>query len=357
MNAQREVRLAERVWETWYGFGLPGDDAVATGVVAAMTLFVQEKDGPDLTKVYTVAPDDYVIKALKEIWSFFWLVRPDLAMRVGPYADWLNEDALDPGKVRACAAVARTAAKQGVFHMDEVDVIGTVYTMGRSDSAKQARGEYYTPLPVCQLMAEMTMPDLQPGQSINDPCAGHGGMFLGAATALRRRDADPADFTWIGNDISPISVAGLAVNAHRWGLGRNVIIGCADTLREPDWITRAVQEQNAAIDQRNHTVQAARMLAVLRHVEGLVNGEPASGDGDETAPHLVPVAPIEPPADPTPAWTLDSGDLFGQWCGRCGKEGHTDDFCPNDEPTPKARIARVPKSRLREPADDAPALF
>lgn|GEM_PF-3172829 len=60
-----------------------------------------------------------------------------------------------------------------------------------------------------------------------------------------------------------VAVAGLAVNSHIWGLGRQVVIGCANTLAESDWGMRALREQREAIEAQHTRVKAVEAIGVL----------------------------------------------------------------------------------------------
>jgi hypothetical protein len=295
------VKVADRVADAWYGQGRPGDDAAALGVVAALTLLVwphtalEHKTEADAAeKLILDSTDGEIADLLAHTWRCFYWARPDLCRLVGPFASWHDADEPDPGMVRAAAAVARAAVKAGIWggRCDD-DVIGTVWTSGmRSDKARQARGEYYTPPAVTELMARMTLDDVEPGQSICDPCAGTGGMFLGAATALRSAGKDPADNVWYGADISAVSVAGLAVNCHVWGLGRNVFLAVADTLADPEWPGRAEEDNRIAWSMAKDRARLAAVLAVT------------SGP--------VPSQPEPEPRTPRPVPPGEQGELFAE---------------------------------------------
>jgi len=104
---------------------------------------------------------------------------------------------------------------------------------------------------------------LAPGQSICDPAAGTGGLLRAAAEVLRADGKAPHEFRWYACDIAPLAVAGLAVNAHVWGLGSQVVIACADALAEPDWNERAAEEQMAAVKAQESRLAGAALLAAL----------------------------------------------------------------------------------------------
>ena len=247
------------------------------GVIAALTLMIQPAEVPAHPQEVAAAkrlilgadPAQFT-SLLKQTWATFAILRPELCMRCGPFAAWLDEEPPSAYTAEGAIAAARTAIKAGLWDHDysDQDIIGTVYTGMRPDKARQARGEYYTPPAITHLMGAMLMGEHpEPGQSIMEPAAGTGGMLHGMADAIRAKGGNPADHTWYAADISPVSVAGLAVNCHVWQLGPNVVLAVANTLAEPDWPGRALREQQAARDNMRLTVQCARMLALLNPPE------------------------------------------------------------------------------------------
>lgn len=305
------MKVAEAVDEAWYGAGRPcSDDAIPLGVVAALALFrnaaggvAQMIPGPDgghpanmqimcrgrdmpvgvdIRDFLMACPDYWITQFLKEVWQFFWIIRPELAMHCGPLANWLNgEEEPDKHIGRACARVARAAIKAGLLNecgggwalAQLQDVLGVTYTNMRSGTARRGRGEFYTPPAICKMMAMMSLMgnngkmDLQPGMSIMEPSAGTGGMFLGAMQAMVEDGLDPADYRWFANDISEVPVAALAVNCHIWGLGPCVVLSVADSLANPDWQHQAIRDQIAAIEHRDALWKGAQFLAILRQLE------------------------------------------------------------------------------------------
>ncbi|MFD0576134.1 N-6 DNA methylase [Dactylosporangium darangshiense] len=115
------------------------------------------------------------------------------------------------------------------------------------------------PQPVAEALARMLhVADATPGQSIADPAAGTGIMLWAAAHILRQHGKDPADYHWYANDIDPLAAACLAVNAHLWALGPNVLIGCADGL-DPAWPHYAAVDRATGLD----IARTARAFAAL----------------------------------------------------------------------------------------------
>jgi hypothetical protein len=265
-------KVAEAAERGWHSVGASSDVGVGVGVVAAIALLgKRDADGPDPAEQILGSSDEEIAQMLREVWCLFTIARPELAFRCGPFGEWLNADPLDRHLVASTGAVARAAVKAGLLELTldpealrEVDLLGHLYTMLQSQSARQARGEFYTPPSVAEMTARISLAGVAPGSSICDPTAGTGGLLRAAAQTLRSEGKDPHEFRWFGCDISPVAVAGLAVNAHIWGLGPQVVIGCANTLAEPDWEAKALREQRAAIEAQNSRARVATLIAATR---------------------------------------------------------------------------------------------
>lgn len=274
-------RVAAAVDRAWHGAGAGSDEGVCVGVIAALSLLGSaDPEGPDPGEQILALDDDEVAQLLGEIWALFTISRPELAFRCGPFSEWLNPEEPDRHLLAGAGEVARAAVESGLFELTldldvarQVDLLGTVYTNMRTHSAKAARGEFYTPPQIAEFMALMTLGDLAPGQSICEPTAGTGGLLRALASALRADGRDPGEYRWYACDISPVAVAGLAVNAHIWGLGRQVVIGCANSLAEPDWEVRALREQREAIEAQRARMETAEALGAMR---ALLAGELSS---------------------------------------------------------------------------------
>lgn len=270
---QKKVdRVARAVDQAWHGAGAGGDLGVCVGVIAALSLAGRaDPDGPDPADQILALGDSDVAQLLGEVWAMFTICRPDLAFRCGPFGEWLNAEEPDPHLLAGAGAVARAAVKSGLLELTldldaarQVDLLGHVYTMMRSHGSRKASGEFYTPAAVAEMNARMTLGGLAPGRSICDPCVGTGGLLRAAAWVLRCDGRDPGDYVWYGCDISPVAAAGLAVNAHIWGLGRRVVIGCANSLAEREWEVRARRERQGAIEAQRSRVKSAEMIAAMR---------------------------------------------------------------------------------------------
>jgi hypothetical protein len=274
-------KVADAAERAWSGAGAGSDVGACVGVVAAISLLgKRDADGPDPAEQILGSSDEEITQLLSEVWCLFTIARPELAFRCGPFGEWLNIDPLDRHLLAGASAVARAAVKAGLLELTldlgaarEVDLLGQLYTQMQSAGARQARGEFYTPPQVAEMMASISLSGVGSASSICDPTAGTGGLLRAAAQVLRGDGKDPHEFRWYGCDVSTIAVAGLAVNAHIWGLGRQVVIGCADSLAEPDWAERAVREQREAIEAQRSRMETA---AALGAVELLLAGVESS---------------------------------------------------------------------------------
>lgn len=209
---RRALEIGEAVAERWHNRHGGTAIEVPIGVVAALSL-IREKDpnGPDLKTQILTQDGPQLIEMLREIWSMHWMHRPDLIERARILHEWLNDE-VDEYRMHAVQAVAETALKRGLFdltaHEDPflrsaTDVLSPVMMCLRSQGARQGLGEYHTPAPVADAMADMLaagqVMDIslavdapRTGQHIHDPCAGSGGCcarppstFANAGTTLR----------------------------------------------------------------------------------------------------------------------------------------------------------------------------
>lgn len=118
------------------------------------------------------------------------------------------------------------------------DLLGFYYMEIGSKSSKNARGEFYTPPNVSELMAQMIGDH---GQAIarrkpitlNEPCCGAGGMVLAFAKQFApKSDGDPSYVDLVRatcQDISPLSCDMCYINTTLWGIPARIIWG--DTLK------------------------------------------------------------------------------------------------------------------------------
>ncbi|MEV0444984.1 hypothetical protein AB0I84_21600 [Streptomyces spectabilis] len=274
--------IAEAVSYAWH-HNQGGDGIeVPLGVVATLALWPLR--GPDayLAADWWLSLDDtQLLKAFRECWAHWWIIRPDLIDRATPLHKWVDDE--DPHPRRACAvrAVVEAALTLGLLHLTSsdnadsrstTDVMGALLTIMRSPGARDSLAEVHTPPCLAELMACMVLDDveLRPGMSFDEPAGGTGGMYRAAAQALRDRGLDPHNVGWSLTDIDPVAAAGAAVNAIIWDLGPHVLIACADTLVEGNPRARAAKEARESWARRDRLQSQAAFLAALKRTRALV---------------------------------------------------------------------------------------
>jgi hypothetical protein len=263
----RAFRVAEAAATAWQSAEGSGGPAIPLGVVAALSL-VAAGEPPDPGERITGldAPGFGVL--LRHIWAHFAIARPELCIRVGPLARWLEdatETQLGHGLAVARAVIGTgelfTAPEQNL--VKQTDVLGCVYQALCNPHASKIRGEVYTSPDVADLIVRVKLGDARPhpGQVIVEDCAGTGALIRAVAQLLRKRSIDPQSMHWYAVDNDPVAVAALAVNAAVWGLGPHVVVGLADILTEPEWTARAHAEQARALRLHALRLTMAQVLA------------------------------------------------------------------------------------------------
>lgn len=277
--------LAEKVAEAWYRYNHHGDDIhIPVGTVAALTLLRQrDPEGPDLQTQFMELSGSDLLETLRQIWEMAWLTHPYRVELARPLHDWLNEPKAE-ARAKSVREVVHAALKSGLFaHTGEadpewrceVDPLGPVLTEFRSPGARKARGEYHTPVPVADFMADLTlgMYRLEPGNWVLDPAGGTGGMLRAAALAMRRHNLNPHDYGFSMGELCPIAAGCAAVNSIVWDLGPNVLIYVGNTLAEGDHHNKALEHRKAVLKhyerQMEHakfTTAALQALALLEKI-------------------------------------------------------------------------------------------
>lgn len=112
------------------------------------------------------------------------------------------------------------------------DVLGVHYLEVASVSTMQARGEFYTPQPICDLMAAITFGAdqvIQEGKPITlqEPACGAGATVLAVAKTLAPDHVHLLRVTAM--DLNPTATDMAYVNFSLWGIAAEILTG--DTLR------------------------------------------------------------------------------------------------------------------------------
>ena len=135
-------------------------------------------------------------------------------------ASMFREDVLVTGWEKLSAsAVASAVECVGKWRADAPshggDLLGEVLQIYRPGAA--ANGAFYTPWPVCVMMAKMTGP-VKPGQKVLDPCVGSGRMLLAALQECRAAH-DGGEPQLFGTDIDAQAVRACKMNLVLAGYG------------------------------------------------------------------------------------------------------------------------------------------
>lgn len=95
------------------------------------------------------------------------------------------------------------------------DLLGPLYTAVMAPTDRAARGAFYTPPALAQLLAAMTaLPN--PGETVSDPCSGTAGLILAMIRAMRAAGRAPELVHWILQDLDglALALAGIQLAAH-----------------------------------------------------------------------------------------------------------------------------------------------
>ncbi len=278
-------RIADAAAAAWWKAGGGDEIGIPLGVLAALSLVTAAgQPQPGLADQISTLGQDQFAALLSRIWGLFAIARPELAIRCGPFARWL-EDENTESRRDAAYALARAllidTAFPGTAGRDQfmgADLLGCAYQALADPRRTKARGEVYTSGDAAGLLMRIKLAGATPGQSILDECAGTGSFMRAAAQVLRDKDIDPQTMYWYAVDTDPIAVAALAVNAHLWELGPHVVLARANVLTEPDWPERAREEQAQALRDYDLRVTVARLLAAEHVISTESPGEPRSAD-------------------------------------------------------------------------------
>lgn len=280
----RAWRIADTVASAWWTAGGGDDAGIPLSVLAALSLVGADQARPGLAGQISALGPDRFASFLARVWGLFAIARPELAIRTGPFARWLEDGNTEARRDAACAT-ARSLLTITTFaggaeraQVMGADLLGCAYQALANPKGTKARGEVYTSADVAELLMRIKLADATPGQSILDVGAGTGSLLRAAAHVLRAKDIDPQTIRWYAADTDPIAVAALAVNAHLWELGSHVVLARANVLTEPDWPERAREEQAQALRDYDLRLTVARLLAAGHVIGTGSSGEPRSAD-------------------------------------------------------------------------------
>lgn len=127
---------------------------------------------------------------------------------------------------------------EGYENLEFEDVLGPIHMELGSASAKAAKGEFYTPWPLCVMMAKMTLGDLRdiPADrpvTIAEPASGAGAMILAAAQHFHYSGHSVLNMLVEATDVSFLGTRMCHVQLSLWGIPAKVIHG--NTLSGEVW--------------------------------------------------------------------------------------------------------------------------
>lgn len=272
------MKIAEAVDETWHRAHGSGNLEVPVSIVGALALL--SPPGDDRANVVDhllSLPDKGFADFVRAQWAIFISARPDLVNRAWPLISvWHGEQRLDQQAISAAKRVADAALRAGQLQLTgterrrDTDLFGALLATLRSRTAASARGQFYTPSCVADVMTRLVGVPVE-GDRVLEPTAGTGGLFRAAAEAMRDLGRDPSTAEWWAVDIDEIAIACLTVNAVLWELGNKIVLGVGNGLTD-EWIPRALGERREALELATSIRCVTSIAHLLR-----ITSEPADG--------------------------------------------------------------------------------
>lgn len=172
------------------------------------------------------------------------------------------------------------------------DVLGEYYLEIAAHSSKQARGEFYTPAPICELMMRMTLdPDsvIEEGKPVSmlEPACGAGGMVLATAKQfsplIRKDEKSYVDLLRVTcQDINPVATDMTFINTSLWGIPAKIQLGNFLSKELPDKVWKNIHWMRVGEDERIKAQALFRMFDAMRDIQT----KPPEERRPIVAPHL-----------------------------------------------------------------------
>jgi hypothetical protein len=142
------------------------------------------------------------------------------------------------------------------------DLLGDIHMETLSTKGKQSTGEFYTPQPVCTLMARMLLEDTAEPVTLHEPCAGSGRLILACAqTYAEVFNRSPTLLRVEAWDLSRTAVMMTFINTTLWGIPCTVVHGNTITLEHfavyPNMFARLYPFPKAATQPQNEAESTA----------------------------------------------------------------------------------------------------
>jgi len=144
------------------------------------------------------------------------------------------------------------------------DCLGEYYLTIAAHSSKQARGEFFTPQVISQLMAKVTFDadgiiDRGIPITVNEPACGAGGMVLAVAELFAPKQVDLLRVTC--QDINPVATDMTYINTTLWGIPSKVILGNSLSREVPQKVWKNIHWTRVGEDQRQQFIAMRDMVA------------------------------------------------------------------------------------------------
>ena len=167
------------------------------------------------------------------------VARRSVSVREGEYLDEMRRYR------EGCADVFAQAFHELIAEMEAqpfTDVLGPAYMERAAEIDKRFRGTFFTPSPICKLMAQLTALSGTLGKplDVHEPAVGSGAMILALAETLVERGHSPLEMRVSAIDIDPTAIDMCLINLSLWGVPAEVIQANALTLGAPGHEPRAV---------------------------------------------------------------------------------------------------------------------
>jgi hypothetical protein len=165
----RAWRIADAVASAWWTAGGGDEAGIPLGVLAALSLVsAAGQPRPGLADQIPALGQDRFASFLSRVWGLFAIARPELSIRTGPFARWL-QDGNTESRRAAAYATARTLLTTTTFpegaeraQIMGADLLGCAYQALANPRGTKARGEVYTSADVAELLMQIKLTGATP---------------------------------------------------------------------------------------------------------------------------------------------------------------------------------------------------
>ena len=159
---------------------------------------------------------------------------------------------------RFCSMLSWVIASSRLTEDEPKDFLGEIYH--ELELHNKWKGQFFTPMPICSLMAELQMADAEkelttkPYITVNDPCTGSCALLLGYAGAMKRHKIDyQTKMRAVATDIDLKCVHMAYIQLALYNIPAVIIHGNSITVEEwSHWFTPALFRAVAAEERPEH---------------------------------------------------------------------------------------------------------